>query len=65
MLEGQARMPQEGGRQRWSPTDAGESGTKRTAQREDVDRAEVREFAVSTVTLFSPGAVIENSPPSG
>src|SRR5882724_11204416 len=49
MLEGQARVPQEGHGQRRSATDAGEPGTKRPAQREDVDRTEVREFAALDV----------------
>ena len=49
MLEGQARVPQEGDRQRRPATDASEPCPKRPAQREDVDGAEVRELAVLDV----------------
>src|SRR3989442_10719721 len=45
MLEGQPRVPQESDGQRWSATDAAEAGSKRPAQREDVDGAEVGKFA--------------------
>src|ERR1700747_2078608 len=49
MSESQARVPQEGdGQRRWVP-DAGESDTKRPAQPEDVDGAEVGEFTVLEV----------------
>ena len=46
MLESQSRVPQEGDGQRWSLTDAGEPDTKRTTQGENIDGAEVCEFAV-------------------
>src|SRR5215510_11056932 len=49
MVENQSRVPQEGDGQRRAATDAGEPGPKRPAQREDVDRAEVREFAALEV----------------
>src|SRR6266851_761499 len=49
MLESQARVPQEGDGQRRSATDTGKPRPKRPAQREDVDRAEVREFAALDV----------------
>src|SRR5436309_5631283 len=49
MLESQTRVPQEGDGERRSATDAREPGPKRPAQREDVDRAEVRELAVLDV----------------
>jgi len=49
MLEGQARVPQEGDRQRRPATDASEPCPKRPAQREDVDRAEVCELAALEV----------------
>src|SRR5436309_136679 len=45
MLEGQPRVPQESDGQRWSAADAAEAGSKRPAQREDVDGAEVGKFA--------------------
>src|SRR5207237_958968 len=49
MLEGQARVLQERDGQRWPATDAGEPGTNGRAQREDVERAEVGEFAALEV----------------
>src|SRR2546427_2837915 len=49
MLERQTCVPQEGDGQRRSATEAGEPGPKRPAQREDVDGAEVREFAALEV----------------
>src|SRR5213592_3094553 len=49
MLESQTRVPQEGDGERRSATDAREPGPKRPAQREDVDRAEVRELEVLDV----------------
>src|SRR5438046_10296609 len=49
MLESQTRVPQEGDGERRSATDAREPGPKRPAQREDVDRAEVRGLAVLDV----------------
>src|SRR3989475_2712201 len=49
MLEGQARVLQERDGQRWPATDAGEPDTNGRAQREDVERAEVGEFAALEV----------------
>src|SRR5438128_3595063 len=49
MLEGQARVLQERDGQRRPATDAGEPGTNGPAQREDVERAEIGEFATLEV----------------
>src|SRR2546426_2990459 len=49
MLEGQARVLQERDGERRPATDAGEPGTNGLAQRKDVERAEVGEFAALEV----------------
>jgi hypothetical protein len=49
MLEGQARVPQERDGQRRLAAEAGEPGTNGPAQRKDVERAEVGEFAALEV----------------